>query len=154
MAIFLQMPPNLIAIKALIETKKHPHKDFIAVNFLVKQMRSVRTIPLPDCLLEKLRQFCSPLQDAYLLTGEAGRFVEPRTYQYRFKSYLSKCGIGDANFHALRHTFSTRCVALGFDTKSLSEILGHANVNITLDRYVHPTYDMKRSNMNKLESLH
>jgi integrase len=115
---------------------------------------SVRTIPLPDCLLEKLKQFQPVLQNAYLLTGEVGRFIEPRTYQYRFKSYLSKCGITDANFHALRHTFSTRCVALGFDIKSLSEILGHANVNITLNRYVHPTLEMKRSNMNKLEALH
>lgn len=115
---------------------------------------SVRTIPLPDCLLNKLKQFRPTLQDAYLLTGEAGRFIEPRTYQYRFKSYLAKCEIKNANFHALRHTFSTRCVALGFDIKSLSEILGHANVNITLNRYVHPTFDMKRSNMNKLEALH
>jgi integrase len=115
---------------------------------------SVRTIPLPDCLLEKLKQFNPALQGTYLLTGEAGRFIEPRTYQYRFKSYLLKCGITDANFHALRHTFSTRCVALGFDLKSLSEILGHANVNITLNRYVHPTLEMKRSNMNKLEALH
>jgi integrase len=115
---------------------------------------SVRTIPLPDCLLDKLKQFRPTLQNTYLLTGESGRFIEPRTYQYRFKSYLAKCGIKDANFHALRHTFSTRCVALGFDIKSLSEILGHSNVNITLNRYVHPTFEMKRENMNKLEALH
>jgi len=115
---------------------------------------SVRTIPLPDCLLDKLKQFRPTLQDTYLLTGEARRFIEPRTFQYRFKSYLSKCGIKDANFHALRHTFATRCVSLGFEIKSLSEILGHANVNITLNRYVHPSFDMKRSNMNKLEALH
>ena len=115
---------------------------------------SVRTIPLPDFLLDKLKQFRPTLQDAYLLTGQAERFVEPRTYQYRFKSYLARCGIKNANFHSLRHTFSTRCVALGFDIKSLSEILGHANVNITLNRYVHPTFDMKRVNMSKLEALH
>jgi len=114
---------------------------------------SVRSIPLPDCLIDKLRRFRPALQDTYLLTGETGRFIEPRTYQYRFKSYLSRCGIADANFHSIRHTFSTRCVALGFDIKSLSEILGHANVNITLNRYVHPSLDMKRNNMNKLESL-
>ena len=68
----------------------------------------------------------------------------------RFKSVLKKCGIKAINFHALRHTFATRCVELGFDVKSLSEILGHANVNITLNRYVHPSMKSKHANMNKL----
>ena len=71
----------------------------------------------------------------------------------RFKSILKKCNIADANFHALRHTFATRCIEVGFDIKSLSEILGHANVNITLNRYVHPTMQMKRDNMDKLSGL-
>ena len=73
--------------------------------------------------------------------------------QNRFKTVLKKCEIESANFHALRHTFATRCVELGFDVKSLSEILGHATVNITMNRYVHPTLDMKKENMEKLSSL-
>ena len=63
------------------------------------------------------------------------------------------CGITDANFHALRHTFATRCIELGFDAKSLSEILGHSSVKITMDRYVHPTMDLKQKNMDKLSAL-
>ena len=55
--------------------------------------------------------------------------------------------------HTLRHTFATRCVELGFDIKSLSEILGHASVNITLNRYVHPSMDLKQRNMNLLSEL-
>ena len=70
--------------------------------------------------------------------------------QNRFKSYIEKSGIYNANFHALRHTFATRCVELGFEIKSLSEILGHANVNITLNRYVHSSYELKQDNMKKL----
>ena len=49
-------------------------------------------------------------------------------------------------------TFATRCIELGFDIKSLSEILGHASVNITLNRYVHPSMEMKRDNMEKLRA--
>ena len=79
--------------------------------------------------------------------------MEPRTLQYRFKKVLKTCDITDANFHALRHTFATRCVELGFDVKSLSEILGHANVNITLNRYVHPSMELKRDNMSRLSEL-
>ena len=89
----------------------------------------------------------------YLLTGQKSYFIEPRTMENRFKKVLKECGIDNANFHSLRHTFATRCVEVGFDIKSLSEILGHSNVNITLNRYVHPTMKLKRENMNKLSKL-
>ena len=56
-------------------------------------------------------------------------------------------------FHSLRHTFATRCIELGFDVKSLSEILGHASVNITMNRYVHPSMELKKKNMQLLSSL-
>lgn len=70
--------------------------------------------------------------------------------QNRFKKYVKESGITNANFHTLRHTFATRCVEVGFEIKSLSEILGHANVNITLNRYVHSSLELKHINMNKL----
>ena len=73
--------------------------------------------------------------------------------QNKFKKTLILSGIESANFHALRHTFATRCIELGFDVKSLSEILGHATVNITMNRYVHPTIELKKENMKKLNSL-
>ena len=114
---------------------------------------SVRVIPLPDCLIEKLGVFRPACPDSYVLTGKAERYLEPRTFQNHFKAYVAGSGIKEANFHSTRHTFATRCVELGFEIKSLSEILGHANVNITLNRYVHPSFDLKRSNMNRL-SLH
>lgn len=71
----------------------------------------------------------------------------------RFKLILKRCGISDAHFHTLRHTFATRCVELGFDVKSLSEILGHSTVNITMNRYVHPSMELKQKNMNMLSDL-
>lgn len=114
-----------------------------------KSVCSIRTIPIQDNLVNILSEY-KKSKDAYLLTGSADHYVEPRTMQYRYKVVLKKCGIADANFHTLRHTFATRCVEAGFDVKSLSEILGHSSVNITLDRYVHPSMDLKRNNMNKL----
>lgn len=110
---------------------------------------SVRDIPLPSFLIEIAGQFVSHPK-AYILSGERGKYVEPRTMQNRFKTYIKESGIDDANFHALRHTFATRCVEVGFEIKSLSEILGHSNVNITLNRYVHSSFELKHTNMNKL----
>jgi integrase len=126
-------------------------------NVLITTPKSIcsnRTIPIPDCLISILKRFKPSISNAYVLTGKTERYIEPRTLQNRFKSYLAASGIRNANFHSTRHTFATRCVELGFELKSLSEILGHSNVNITLNRYVHPSFEMKRSNMNKLTYLH
>lgn len=114
-----------------------------------KSQCSIREIPLPQFIINIAKQFQNNPQ-AYILSGEETKYVEPRTMQNRFKSFIVQSGIDDANFHALRHTFATRCIEVGFELKSLSEILGHANVNITLNRYVHSSFDLKCSNMNKL----
>jgi len=119
-----------------------------------KSNRSLRTIPLPGFILEKLKQFQSSNPNAYLLTGKSKQFIEPRTYENKLKRFIAASGIKDANFHATRHTFATRCVEVGFDPKTLSEILGHADIRMTLERYVHPTIELKRNNMNKLSALH
>ena len=117
-----------------------------------KSQCSVREIPIPNAIMNYVEMFHRS-QKEYILTGEKKNFVEPRTMQNRFKNYLEKSGIESVNFHALRHTFATRCIELGFEIKSLSEILGHASVNITLNRYVHSSFELKSSNMNKLSVL-
>ena len=50
----------------------------------------------------------------------------------------------NVNFHLLRHTYATVCIENGFDAKTVSELLGHSNVNITLNRYVHSSLDTKK----------
>lgn len=113
---------------------------------------SIRIIPIPDEICQLLSQI-QKQDKAYLLTGMVHSYVEPRNMENRFKAVTKECDIHDVNFHALRHTFATRCVELGFDVKSLSEILGHASVNITMNRYVHPSMELKKKNMNLLSEL-
>lgn len=99
-----------------------------------KSKKAVRDIPLPGFVLE----YAASLKHnpkAYILTGCSDRYIEPRSLQYTFKKYTQECGLTDVNYHALRHTFATRCIELGFDVKTLSELLGHSSVNITLNRY-------------------
>lgn len=115
-----------------------------------KSYSAIRTIPLPDFLIEMMQPFAAS-PNAFVLSGDSKAYVEPRTMQNRFKTYLSESKISDANFHALRHTFATRCIEIGFDVKTLSEILGHSSVKITLDKYVHSSLTLKRSNMEKLQ---
>ena len=134
-----------------IRIKDDPNKKTEVKIFQPKSDCSTRTIPIPDNLLPVLK--ANFTEGAFLLTGDKKKFVEPRTLQNRFHSILKKAGIAHANFHATRHTFATRCVEAGFDIKCLSEILGHADVAITLNRYVHPTMSLKAKNMSKLTGM-
>lgn len=115
-----------------------------------KSRKSIRTIPLPNTLADIAYQF-KAAPKAYLLTGRDDKYMEPRSLQYYFKKYIDASGLIDVNYHALRHTFATRCIELGFDVKTLSEILGHTNVNITMNRYVHSSMDTKKKNMQRLQ---
>lgn len=114
-----------------------------------KSHTSVRMIPLPVFLVHMLKAFKPSNLDAFVITGDA-KLPDPRTMQYRFKTLLIKNGIRTLNFHLLRHLFATNCVELGFDVKTLSEILGHSSVEITLNRYVHSSIERKRQCMDML----
>lgn len=108
-----------------------------------------RTIPLPVFIIKRLKAVDPKNSSAFLLTGTE-RFTEPRALTYVFKKYLKESGVPDINFHALRHTFTTRCIENDFEPKALSEILGHSSVNTTLGIYNHPSLEYKRESINRL----
>ena len=114
-----------------------------------KTDNSARIIPLPVFVMEYLEKLRKS-DEKYVLTSST-KNTEPHTYYSRYKTFLRKNKIGDYTFHELRHTFATQCVEKGFDIKSLSEILGHADIKTTMNLYVHPTMQMKRKQMELLK---
>lgn len=114
-----------------------------------KSKSSVRIVPVPNFLLAILKTKRKG-DDFYIITGTC-KPAEPRTMQNRFKAILKICGIRDVNFHLLRHTYATVCIENGFDPKTLSELLGHADASITLNRYVHSSMQMKRNYVSRLK---
>ncbi|WP_434310001.1 tyrosine-type recombinase/integrase [Hominifimenecus sp. rT4P-3] len=114
-----------------------------------KSDTSVRLIPMTDFAFELCERMNPKSTAAYVLTGTK-EYMEPRTLQYRMEKYTHDCELEGIHCHTLRHTFATRAIEVGFEIKSLSEILGHATTAITLDRYVHSSMELKRDNMNKL----
>lgn len=113
-----------------------------------KSSSSIREIPLPDFIIPLLLRIKS--FDSAFLLSKTDKFTEPRTLQYRFKSILKKLKLSSVTFHSLRHSFATNCIALGFDVKTLSEILGHSSIEITLNRYVHSSMKRKTECMKLL----
>lgn len=113
-----------------------------------KSRTSVRIVPIPDFMMTLLKKQRS-LDEFYIITTST-KPTEPRTMQNRFKSILKACKIRNVNFHLLRHTYATVCIEKGFDPKALSEMLGHADAAITLNRYVHSSLDIKKNYVSRL----
>ena len=118
-----------------------------------KTKSSGREIPIPHdlaALLRKLRGSASP--DTWFLSGSTERPVEPRCYRKSIRGYLRRAGVRRVHPHALRHTFATTCLQSGCDIKTQSEILGHADANVTLKRYVHTDMKRKKTEMQRVFS--
>jgi site-specific recombinase, phage integrase family len=107
-----------------------------------KTKNANREIPINKDFLELLKSIRTNSDD-YIITG-TNKYLEPRTYRKYFTKLLKQVKINQFNFHSLRHTFATNCISLGVDYKTVSELLGHANVNITLNLYVHPRLSQKK----------
>jgi len=114
-----------------------------------KTRASLRCIPICSTLMRVLASCVPPEQSVYVVSGNS-QFLSPRTYEYRYRQLLKESKIPHINYHSLRHTFATRCIESGVDVKSLCEILGHANVSITLNTYVHSSMELKRAQLEKL----
>ena len=127
-----------------------------------KSQKSVRDIPIDESVCKTLRAYrnkifaersaCKEIYDktGYVICTEIGMHIEPSTLSDTYKRILADAGIKKANFHSLRHTFATNAIKLGIDPKTVSELLGHADVSVTLNRYAHSFDEQKRQAMKKI----
>lgn len=120
-----------------------------------KSRKSVRKIPLPASILDQARAlgFDRKCEDCYVLSDGAEP-LDPRSYQKLFKKILAQAGVKPRKFHAIRHTFATRALELGVDIKTLSEILGHSSVSITLNIYAHSLLEQKKIAIDKFNNMY
>lgn len=127
--------------KTMIRT--YTKEDGSKLNITPPKTRSsIRNVPLNSWIM----QYATLLQgqdDHYILTNK-DKPIEPNKYRLYYNRILKDLELPHLTFHALRHTFATRCIECGCDYKSLSELLGHSNVSITMNIYVHPQMELKR----------
>ncbi len=130
------------------------HKKTQLVITNPKSSSSVRVIPIPSFIVQHFKKLYScEINQRFLFTNSYEKPLDPRTLQYAYKRTLNECGVSYKNFHCLRHTFATRCITAGCDIKTLSEILGHADIKITMEYYFHSSFEFKKKQMNKLKAL-
>ncbi len=147
---------KIIRIRHTVARVRNLEKERKTVTKLIidvpKTQSSVRDIPISSNLLPILEKIYNISSSNYVISENIG-FISPRTYEYRYHKLLEECGIEHVNYHVLRHTFATRCVEAGVDIKSLSEILGHSSVGVTLNTYVHSSMELKRTQLEKLSKI-
>lgn len=117
-----------------------------------KTSTSMRVIPIPKQLIPLLREMKKKNSSKYVV-GDGDKVISVRSYQRTYELILKKHGLPHRGFHALRHTFATRAIECGIDVKTLSEILGHKNPTVTLNRYAHSLMEHKKDMMNRLGKL-
>lgn len=140
--------------KTLIRVKnkdpKYSYKTKVILDY-PKTQHSIRNIPISDKILPYLKKFKKE-DNCYLLTGTSN-YITTKQYYSFFLDFLNSLSIKKYKFHILRHTFATRSLLCGIDIKTLSEILGHSGVEITLNVYVHVKDEEKLSEINKLNLI-
>ncbi len=112
-----------------------------------------RTIPLTDEAVrilmaqkEKNKKIkVIPMEwSEYIFLSRKGEPVKNSTYDTALFKICEKAGINKFSMHVLRHTFATRCIEGGMMPKTLQKILGHSNIGITMNLYVHITEEEKQ----------
>lgn len=117
-----------------------------------KSETSERTIPLANTLLKRLLLEKKKSQSDYVVSNGAG-YTDPRTIRYQFKRLLEQLKLPICSFHALRHSFATRCLEKGINIAVISSLLGHSSIKMTLDIYTNSNLNEERLAMELMAKL-
>lgn len=143
-----------ILINKTIFRVKLESGEYVNYTDSPKTKSSVREIPMPTSLTTMLRTIKQKSSSKYIITNRCGGQMSTRSYQYIFSSLTKKLNIRPLCYHSLRHTFATRAIECGMDIKTVSEIMGHNNPLITMQRYTHCMDEHKKKMMNKLNQFY
>ena len=124
-----------------------------------KSKAGYRTIPLTEEAVEILRQQKMKNNALKVTVMEWSEFVflcrkgtpvKNSTYDTMLFKLCDKAKIPKFSMHVLRHTFATRCIEAGMKPKTLQTILGHSNIGITMNLYVHTTEEQKQKEIDQI----
>ena len=115
-----------------------------------KTTNSTRDIPLSKELICFLRPLKKIVNDNYYVISNSVKPMEPHAYRSYYNTLIGALDLPKLNFHCLRHSFATRCIESGCDYKTVSVLLGHSSVSITLNTYVHPNQEQKKRCINQM----
>ena len=111
-----------------------------AINILKNQKEKVKNIKVINLEFKE-----------FIFLSRRGEPTKNSAYDTALFKVCDKAGIDRFSMHVLRHTMATRCIEGGMRPKTLQVILGHSNVGITMNLYVHVTEDEKVREVERIE---
>lgn len=126
-----------------------------------KSKAGYRKVPLTEEAIKILKDQKEKLKNLkvvnfefsdYIFLNRKGVPTKNSTYDSTLFKLCDKAGIERFSMHVLRHTFATRCIEANMRPKTLQVILGHSNVGVTMNLYVHVTEDERQNEVRKIES--
>lgn len=130
-----------------------------------KNEASVRSIHIPNKLVDELKIYRKQVVQEKLLHGQSyhdndlvvctrnGKPMIPRNFRKEFYNLIEKIALPKIRFHDLRHTHATILIQQNVNVKLISERLGHADIETTLNTYSHVLLDMQKSVSDKLDKI-
>ena len=109
-----------------------------------KTTNSNREIPMNKELLSMVKPLMKVVNSNFYMLTNDEKPTEPRTYRNYYHKLMAQLEIPKLKYHGLRHSFATRCIESNCDYKTVSVLLGHANITTTLNLYVHPNMEQKK----------
>ncbi|MEE1348001.1 MAG: tyrosine-type recombinase/integrase [Bacteroidales bacterium] len=109
-----------------------------------KTRNSCREIPMCGTLISMVKPLKKVVNDDFYVLTNDEKPTEPRTFRNYYRIFMERLGLPKLKFHGLRHSFATRLIESGCDYKTVSVLLGHANITTTLNIYVHPNMEQKK----------
>lgn len=126
-----------------------------------KSKSGYRTIPLTEeaiNILKRQKEKNSKLEiiaeewKDHIFLCRKGTPVKNSTYDTALFKICDQVNIPRFSMHVLRHTFATRCIEAGMIPKTLQKIMGHSNIGITMNLYVHITEDEKQKEIEMISA--
>lgn len=113
-----------------------------------------RVIPLNNAATEAIKRLCEQHPNSEcIICSSKGEMIPPERLERTFYRILKNVGISQAGLHSLRHTFASMLFKENVDIKTISELLGHASIQITLNTYVHLIGKPKHDAVAKLDNI-
>ena len=127
----------------------------VEVKEFTKTDAGNRLIPMNNTSFSLMNSLKSKSSDenSYVFENKNGNVISPHNLEKKFNKILKNCNIEKTGLHTLRHTFASMLFKKGVDVKTVSEILGHADVRITYNTYIHLIKEQKHDAVNLLDDL-
>ena len=133
----LSVKRNIQSVKKR-DSKGVPITGKELVTNTTKTYSGERTVPLNENATAALERLCRKHPNSkWIVCSSKGEMVPPERVERTFYRILKNLDISQAGTHSLRHTFASLLFAEGVDIKTVSTILGHASIQITLNTYIH-----------------